>query len=551
MRRQCLTNKTKRYIMPIKFLGGDIRLDITSPHSLWKDYDVSALPLNISALSNKTENGKCVKEYYFDGFATVDGKVRAYLSIAENPSAKGVILYLGDNNGNDVNDTDILYDLGYTVAALDYLGTHDDSPRYTLYPKSLDGCNCRGMNVFSAPDDALNSNWFVWTCIGRKAIALLKELYAQSNIFAIGKGLGGSTVYKLGCFDDGLSGCATLLNVMPAVNGTGNKMINYRAALDNTAYAKISKIPLFISVASNDEDGSFDEMAELAQTTESLKCFRIVERGFSGGIVCAYDQIDRFFCDCVSGKTDYPKPTITAVNSEDNLYLNTVLRSPNGDGDKNYKIALYVSFCIENPKYRNWMGNIPVIKLGSDEYMARINVVNNELPIHAFINITDEQNNVISSPLLTIIPKTLKISSHPGVYHRRIYDSGMGKDVWSSPKGGIIDIKSGPFGIDGVWSSKHSLVSFKPNDLLFKTDPETLLQIIVFGKPQIVNIKVADENTEYFCQVRITNNEEWHKFTLSHFDFKSSCGPLTDWFKIVMLELHSDEDFIVSSVLWV
>lgn len=535
--------------MPIKFLVGDIRLDITSPHSLWKDYDVSALPLNVSALSNKTENGKYVKEYYFDGFATVDGKVRAYMDIAENPSAKGIVLFLGDNNDTNEQDVNTLYDLGYTVASLDYLGINDKLPHYTLYPKSLDGCNCRGANNFSAPEDALNSNWFVWTCIGRKAVAVIKYLYPQSNIFAVGKGLGGNTVYKLGCFDDGLCGCATLLNILPEVSGTGNKIINYRAALDNSAYAKISKVPLFISIASNDEDGSFDEMAELAQSTDSLKCFRIVERGFSGSIDCVYDQIDRFFCDCSAGKTNYPKPTITAVNSENNLYLNTVIHSDNAE--ENYKISLYVSFCIENPKYRNWMGNIPAIKLGNNEYMSRINVVNSELPIHAFINITDSQDNVVSSPLLTIIPKTLKITSHPGVYHRRIYDSGMGKDVWSSPKGGSIEIKSGPFGIDGVWSSKHSLVTFKPNDLLFKTDPETLLQIIAFGKPQTINIKVADEVSEYNCQVNITNSEEWHKFTLNHLDFKSSNGPLTDWFKIVMLELHSDDDFIVSSVLWV
>ena len=36
-------------------------MDITSPINLWKDYDVSALPLNVSELSPKTENDITVK----------------------------------------------------------------------------------------------------------------------------------------------------------------------------------------------------------------------------------------------------------------------------------------------------------------------------------------------------------------------------------------------------------------------------------------------------------------------------------------------------------
>ena len=46
-------------------------MDITSPINLWKNYDVLALPLNKSALSQKTENDYTVKEFYFDGYTTV------------------------------------------------------------------------------------------------------------------------------------------------------------------------------------------------------------------------------------------------------------------------------------------------------------------------------------------------------------------------------------------------------------------------------------------------------------------------------------------------
>ena len=73
-------------------------------------------------------------------------------------------------------------------------------------------------------------------------------------IFALGVGLGGSTVYKLSAFDDGPAACATLLNIIPNVIGEGNAIINYRASIDNYAYAKISKIPMFMAIATNDAE---------------------------------------------------------------------------------------------------------------------------------------------------------------------------------------------------------------------------------------------------------------------------------------------------------
>ena len=61
--------------------------------------------------------------------------------------------------------------------------------------------------------------------------------------------------------------------------------------MDNAAYASISTVPMFIAVASNDEDGSLDSMATLASYTAALKTFRIVERAFSGGIKVVFPQI--------------------------------------------------------------------------------------------------------------------------------------------------------------------------------------------------------------------------------------------------------------------
>ena len=92
-------------------------MDITSPINLWKNYDVLALPLNKSALSQKTENDYTVKEFYFDGYTTVDGRVRAYIKIYDCADAKGVVLLLADKSGKlDDELLAKLYNFGYSVA---------------------------------------------------------------------------------------------------------------------------------------------------------------------------------------------------------------------------------------------------------------------------------------------------------------------------------------------------------------------------------------------------------------------------------------------------
>lgn len=525
---------------------------ITSPNNLWRDYDVGALPLNESALSDKTENGIRVREFYFDGFATVDGRVRAYIKLYENADANGVILYLGDGQ-NDEKAIFELYENGYSVAALDYLGESEISPRFTLYPQSLAACNCRGKSEFIAPDDALSSCWFVWTCIARKAVILLKKYCAELNIFALGKGLGGSTVYKLAAVDDNIKACATVLNILPNIVGEGDSMILYRAALAAVAYAPLTKLPLFLAVASNDENGSFDRMNELAGSTASLKRYRIVERAFSPGITPAYKEVLGFF-DCCAKETEaLPRPSIKAANSDNHLYYNISLNtSPDADeyADKAVNVELFTSFFIENPAHRNWTKS-KLLGLGDGEFMARIDVLRNEKPVYAFVNVTYESGAIQSSQLLSVIPKMLGIPSQPTTWHRLIYDGSMGKDVWTSPSGGNVIKTRGLFDIEGITSDSNSLATFKTGDPLYRAPNGTLLQLLVSGKAHTINITLLDEDDYYTCKAELPSSDAWHKLTLSTLDFKGASGPLPDWSHIIMIEFTADDEFIISSLLWV
>lgn len=525
-------------------------MDITSPINLWKDYDVSALPLNVSELSPKTENDITVKELYFDGYTTVDGRTRTFLKILVNNESKGVILYLSDHIGVNESLVKSFYDLGYTVAILDYMGRSDELARYTMYPNSLSECNKRGISEFEISETGQLPHWYIWTCIARRSVKLLSEYYPDKKLFALGVGLGGSTVFKLATFDDGLCGCATLLNILPKVNGSGNTLINYHASLDNIAYAPITKIDMFMAVSSNDTDGSLDSMSELAENTQSLKTFRIVERSFADGIVSVYGDLDKFFTSRCNSQ-DLPRPHISASNSEGNLYFNIDIPDIINVPDEMLpQLNLYVSFCIEEAPFRNWM-NIQTISLGKDKYMAHINVCQANKPINAFATLNYPSGVRQSSTLLSVIPKTLGIQSKQGVNHRKIYDGSMGTDGWTSRFGGKITLVNGPYEIEGVTSNDNSLITFKPGDPLFKVTADTLLQIMVCGKPQNLSVTVRDRDNFYNCTVEIKNSDDWHKFSLSHMNFKGTSGTLPDWSQILMLEFSSDYDFTVGSVLWV
>lgn len=523
-------------------------MDITSPINLWKNYDVLALPLNKSALSQKTENGYTVKEYYFDGYTTVDGRTRTYIKVYECAEVKGVVLYLADKFGK-VNDELLakLHEFGYSVAVLDYLGK-SDRERFTLYPKSLSACNLDGVDEFTIPDDAI-SNWYIWTCISRRAIKLLQELYSETKIFALGVGLGGCTVYKLAAFNDGLTACATLLNIIPNVVGEGNSLINYRASLDNSAYASICEVPMFMAISSNDSDGSLDDMAELAKNTASLKHFRIVERALRGGIKAAYDNLIEFFDDRANNVPTEPLPQISPSNSEKNFYINIAVN--NGEEvERDIKVKLFVSFCIDDAPFRNWM-NIPIISLGKDNYMAKINVCQDNKPIYAFANVIYDGKTVRSSGLLGIIPKSIGVQARPGVSHRKIYDGSMGEDGWTTRDGSAVSAVKGLYDIDGVTSTSGSLLTFKLGDPLFSVPPDTLLQLMLCGEPQTVKISVSDSTNKYECTVDITGDSDWHKFSLSHMNFKGAAGMLADWSQVLILEFTSDKQFILGSVIWV
>lgn len=184
--------------------------------------------------------------------------------------------------------------------------------------------------------------------------------------------------------------------------------------------------------------------------------------------------------------------------------------------------------------------------------MARADVLQNDKPAYAFVNVKCDDGSVSSSNLLCVVPKMLGIPAVPRTPHRLIYDGSMGLDVWTSTDGGNVEVKAGPYGIDGVYSDSLSLATFKPGDMMYHGAKDSLLQLSISGKPQSFIVSVSDGKDKYDCYLELPSTSEWHKFTLSSSDFKSvKSGPLNNWATVIMLEISSKDELIVGSALWV
>ena len=158
----------------------------------------------------------------------------------------------------------------------------------------------------------------------------------------------------------------------------------------------------------------------------------------------------------------------------------------------------------------------------------------------------------MSSELITVIPKTLGLKAQIPLSSRRrlIYESSMGKDLWAAPRGGNLFMKSGPFGIDGITSDCFSLATFKPSDFLYKVDEDSLLQIIINGKPQKLKLSVVDESGVFSCELELTDPNDWTKFTLSPKNLMNE-RHLSSWKNVMVFILEGTNEFLVSSVIWV
>ena len=544
---------------------------ILTPQQLWKDYDRKAIPLAETVI-HESEDADCFfRTLYFNGERAEDGVTRIYAKFYEPKCRFGnaaVIVF--DDIEKTVEEFDPAPYLknGFSVLTIDYAGIGEYKERFTIYPKSFAHANYSS-NPSSPEDTAIPPDrcaGYIYATSALRGVTLL-EKKGYEDLFILGVGAGGAQVWKTSYFDNTVRAGAVLFSdgprkfQHPKTSGEEKGDFTYRAAIDSSAYANFIKSPIFMLVASNEQNASLDYMNELYETTPAGSAyFSVVERSNRYIDENRSDNIVQWFSSVLRGERLPAPPEIRAKGSQNKLYYEIKAACPESVSE----LSLFVAHMQKNSAFRNWRTEkCPAVAEG--EYLANVAVLSADEPVYAFVNTRYESGLVLSSKVISVVPSALSVHPAPLSFKRLIYDSSMGISDWlilANPGVNVgvgfnrtIAMQKGPFGLEGVTSPSNLLTTFRLADPGFKGRDGSALQFSMYSSLQqkvSFSIRVADEVfSKYSCIKEFSGEEAWIKFSLSPNDFKGPGAALNTWQSVITLEIQSTEPILVNSLLWV
>ncbi len=538
-------------------------MEILTPQIVWKGYDASALPLGVSVLADTKSGGERTLLAYFNGPTTTDGVARVFVRCVLPSSRKPlpVVVYLPDA-ATPVSSVDCreLISRGYAAVIADWAGERADDPRYTLYPRSMSYADFRPERLTELPDDMRFNCRTVWAEIAMRALTFAAGLEGvdPERMALIGAGAGAGAALKALAVDPRPQ-CGALLFPSGAhpEESEGQDYLKYKVALTDEAYAPMIKRPVLMMLASNESDGSLDDMCEVfsliprssnPRLSISARADHSVGAEQRGDIAAWLDLYLR-------GKGSAPaSPELTASCSECVLYYN--VKAPAGSTPE-----LYVAQGRPQPAYRNWRKG-KLIVVGEDEYIARTDIYDVKAPVYAFATATMPEGGMsLSTPVLVRTPALLGVAQTPAPSARLLYDGEMGTDDWiarsAAGEENRLVMRAGPFGIEGVSDERGDMFTFKPGDKWSGGAEGALLQIMIYSPEAqdaefIATAPDEDGEPEEFSHtVRLDPCDGWRKLTLRSEDFKSPGAVCPEWPSIVSLGVRSASPVVIASMLWV
>lgn len=537
-------------------------MEVLTPQIIWKGYDASILPLGTTVLTDKKTDSMRTITAYFNGSTTTDGVVRVFVRCvlpASNEKLPAVI-YMGDVN-KPVTDLDPSYytDLGYAVIMPDFAGVREESPHYTLYPKSMTYANFTPDCLTTAPDDLRFNCWMIWAEIAMRAITFASSLdeIDGERIALIGEGISESTVVKAAAIDKRIKCAITKFSSGLTAAETIDLRLN--VALLNSSYAPMIKKPLLVMLASNEQDGSADEMSESFSLIpkESGSRLSISER-LSHCTGYKQRNNEELWLDYyLRGEGEIPEtPKIAAVGRDHEFYYD--ITAPNCDD-----VELFVSQGSKNGAIRHWERVKPT-KLDEGKFTARVDAFDIKKPVYAFVNACTKGGMSVSSPIFEKIPALLGVRQLPHYSTHVIYDAEMGVGNWIAyaPKARprSVTLLKGPFGIKGVSSDVGALATYKFSAEGVHGNDSELLQLLLYStKEQTVTFTVLacteedgeEKYDEYSYSTVINPWDNWSKLTLQAADFKSPYAACEGWSGVARLIVESEAPVAIASMIWV
>ena len=574
---------------------------ILTPITLWKDFEINAIP-QAEIVFEKKEGDVEFKKIYLDGRVTSEGQVKIFAILAKNvksKSAPAVLLVQDFETGMDERIIKDLASRGYIVLAIDLAGRMEDKENYTVYPEELSYAEyqnaVKGFSIHEGESnmglyDVLDEGgvdqtcWYEWTAVCKYALCYLKNLPFVNRIGGFGIAEAATVLWQVAATENTLDCAVFALNAgwvgyrgIDKFAGTvepqfSDNMYKILAGVEPQAYAMHVKCPVLMLSATNSSQFSCDRAYDTVSRVES-DVYKAVHYStnyrdrISGE---GYQDLLYFFNEILikggNGKDALPDEMDIKCDIVDGRILATV--TPDLKGLK--KIRLFVAEETVDPSLRAWK-RVSKYQKDKDSYLFEYLPYPESNIVTMFAKADYENGFVIVSNIIAkrFTPEEITGSFKSKIiYSSRIKDSDSiftaenqsGNDpchvnIFGRKR---VKVKKGPMGIEGV-CCEFGLLTFKVNASTDKPNDGAMLMFDVYSpENNTVTVKlIADyfgKRTEYQVSSLIRGGEVWYNIKLEQNKFKTAEGmALRSFDKVNAIAFVSDDgkEFIINNALWV
>ncbi len=542
---------------------------------IWDGYDVHALPLKSSTISESASGFLVRKTVSYLADSTEEGDVIGAIDVffdsrwADERAAVLIVPNLGSSLEDAV---DALVKEGYVVGVADYTGERIVDG--TTYPKryeyaTLDGCKNK---LETLDGDALSSPYYIWTKVLRRAINVLEEqpFVETGRIAVLGLGLGAQLAWLVAGTDQRVKALVPISGggYVWALKRPRFQFDNVPVTDDESAfstgvgaetYARFVTCPTFYMTSRMSRFSDVDRAGDILKFVRSKNRQLLIMGSMEDRLSQAEFQamLGWLRTDFEFGGNTSPEPTGSFENRDGFLYLH--LRS-----DKiAQKLKAYISYGEPISAARSWQSLSSPQLVGQDEYAIKIPVYDEKELIVAYATFTYEDGIMASTPIAGVVPATLNAKKTEKVKETShiIYDGSMDVSPFIAltddliQKEGVIFKTKGPFDIMGVTSSDGGIALCRSTSEMASLDRLSALHFDAYSKDKReleVSMFTYPEMRRFSATLRLQGGEFWQKILLVRGDFKSEEGmTLSKFSDTKVLVIFDAKGVLFNNFVWI
>ncbi len=555
---------------------------ILTPVTLWKDFDDS-LPLEEEIVEERDEQDYLVKDVYFLGRQTAEGRVKIfsrYFIPKEEERYPVVMILFEAGKPFDQEFVGHFLQNGYGVLCVDYCG-ESEHERYTLYPQDVDYANYRraGRAMEFAEPSAKETSWYEWAGVARYAVRYLTEQPQVSAVGGVGMRTGGEILFKIAPYAPiscMISVCAAgwlAYRDLEKFSADGQQIFDeerhrFIAGVDSQSYAPYVKCPVLLLSAINDKkyrcERVYDTFRQINQEVEKAILFSAHGNGIIGGH--SLKNVDLFFDKYLKDRSIFISAPISFTVGE-NEAGNLVVKPYFDENGEIAECGLFYSEEVSGTLTRDWTRVLADTENFEDgECVIPLNVYNRSSRVLVYIFVCYSNGFSTTSSIREVVidkeypnslPRTRVIyTSQEGLNGFTVLRRGSHcvADCFSNGTHSEAILSEGFGGIMGV-SAQNGIISYRVDAPRFAPDEGASMAFDVYCEEDaLLNVafyKDAEEKEGYVCEVKVSGGGKWKNIVLDASDFKTETGlALDEFIHASSVGFTSEKKVLINNIVW-